>query len=128
MLLGRDDDRTTLLGKDHHLMLERRAALALTGQDFLAAFKFADRRCRIQPPPKSHCFVLRAEAAWRLGRHDAALDDLAEALDIDPADLGANRRMLAWGKEDLRRQAAARLIAREQDPAGLRTAIAVLRE
>ena len=117
-----------LLGGDHHLMLERRAALALTAQDFLTALTYADRRCRIEPPPASHCFVLRAEAAWRLGRREAALDDLAEALAINPADLGANRRMLVWGKEDLRRQAAARLIAHEQDPAILRRAIAVLRD
>lgn len=128
MLLGRDDDPTALLGKDHHLVLERRAALALTGQDFLAALAYADRRCRIAPPPTSHCFVLRAEAAWRLGHREAALDDLATALDIDPADVGANRRMLAWANADLRRAAAARLIAHEQDPALLRRAIALLRE
>jgi tetratricopeptide (TPR) repeat protein len=117
-----------LLGGDHHLMLERRAALALTARDFLTALTYADRRCRIEPPPTSHCFVLRAEAAWRLGRREAALDDLAEALAINPADLGANRRTLAWGKEDLRRQAAAGLIAHEQDLAILRRAIAVLRD
>jgi GT2 family glycosyltransferase len=128
MLLGRDEDRAALLGRDHHLVLERRAALALTAQDFLTALAYADRRCRIEPPPTSHCFVLRAEAAWRLGRRDAALDDLAAALEIDPADLSANRRMLAWGKDDLRRQAAARLIAHEHDPAILRSAIAILRD
>jgi O-antigen biosynthesis protein len=128
MLLGRDDDRTALHGGDHHLMLERRAALALTAEDYLTAFKYADRRCRIAPPPTSHCFVLRAQAAWRLGRHDAALDDLAEALEIDPTDVSANRRVLAWAKEDFRLQAATRLIAHEQETAILRNAIAVLRE
>jgi GT2 family glycosyltransferase len=127
MLLGRDDDRTELLGGDHHLRLERRAALALSARDFATAFSYADRRCRIEPPPPSHCFVLRAEAAWRLGRREAALDDLAEAVEIDPANLAANRRMLAWGDEALRRAAAARLIAHEQDPAVLRSAIAALR-
>jgi GT2 family glycosyltransferase len=127
MLLGRDDDRTELLGGDHHLRLERRAALALSGRDFVTAFSYADRRCRIEPPPTSHCFVLRAEAAWRLGRRAAALDDLAEAVEIDPANLAANRRMLAWGDEGLRRAAAGRLIAHEQDPAVLRRAIAALR-
>jgi GT2 family glycosyltransferase len=128
MPLGKDDHSTTLLGGDHHLMLERRAALALTAEDFLTAFAYADRRCRIGPPPTSHCFVLRAQAAWRLGRHDAALDDLIEALEIDPADVPANRRMLAWGKDDLRARAAARLITHEQEPAILRNAIAALRE
>ena len=128
MLLGRDDDRTALHGGDHHLMLERRAALALTAGDYLTAFQYADRRCRIAPPPTSHCFVLRAQAAWWLGHHDAALDDLVEALEIDPTDVSANRRVLAWAKEDFRLQAAARLIAYEQDPAILRNAMAVLRE
>lgn len=128
MPLGTDDDHTALLGGDHHLMLERRAALALTAEDFFTAFAFADRRCRIKPPPTSHCFVLRAQAAWRLGRHDAALNDLAEALEIDPADVSANRRMLAWGQKDVRSRAAARLITHEQEPSILRTAIATLRE
>ena len=41
---------------------------------------------------------------------------------------GVNRRMLAWGKDDLRARAAARLITHEQEPAILRTAIAALRE
>src|SRR5271166_2171766 len=98
MLFGRNDDRTALLGKDHHLMLERCAALALTAHDAVAAFAYADRRCRITPAPTSHCFVLRAEAAWRLGHDEAALDDLATALEIEPGDLSANRRMLAWGQ------------------------------
>jgi GT2 family glycosyltransferase len=128
MLLGRDDDRTALFGGDHHLALERQAALALTAEDFVTAFTYADRRCRIAPPPTSHCFVLRAQAAWRLGRHDAALEDLVEAIEIDPADVLANRRMLAWAKDDLRRQAAGRLIAHERDQAILRNAIAVLHE
>jgi GT2 family glycosyltransferase len=128
MLLGRDDDRTALHGGDHHLMLERRAALALTAEDYLTAFKYADRRCRVAPPPTSYCFVLRAQAAWRLGRQDAALDDLAEALEIDPADVSANRRVLAWAKGDFRLQAATRLIAHEQETAILRNAITVLHE
>src|SRR6516164_2860270 len=128
MLLGRDDDQTALLGADHHLVLERRAAQALTAQDFVSALKYADRRCRIDPPPAAHCFVLRAEAAWRLERRDAALNDLAEALSIDPSDIAANRRMLSWAEGDDRRAAAARLIAADDDPSLVRSAIAVLDE
>jgi GT2 family glycosyltransferase len=128
MLFSEDDDRTALLGRDHHLMLERRAALALTAEDFATAFMYADRRCRITPPPTSHCFVLRAQAAWRLGRHDAALDDLEEAIEIDPTDIAANRRALAWATGDVRLKAARRLLIHEQDPAILRNAIAALHE
>jgi O-antigen biosynthesis protein len=107
--------------------LERLAAQALTAQDFPAAFKYADRRCRVGPPPAAHCFVLRAEANWRLERTEAALADLAEALLVDPSDLGANRRMLTWATDDRRRTAAANLIGREGNPAILRAAIAELR-
>jgi GT2 family glycosyltransferase len=128
MLLGRNDDHTALLGPDHHFVLERRAAQALTVQDFITALKYADRRCRIDPPPAAYCFVLRAEAAWRLGRRDAALDDLAEALSIDPSDIGANRRMLSWAEGNDRRAAAERLIAADDDPSLVRSAIAVLNE
>ena len=108
-------------------MLERMAAQALRAQDFLAAFKYADRRCRVGPPSAAHCFVLRAEANWKLERKEAALADLAEALLVDPSDLAANRRMLTWATGDRRRTAAANLIGRDSNPAILRVAIAELR-
>ena len=116
-----------LVGSRSHITLERLAAQALTAQDFPAAFKYADRRCRVEPPPAAHCFVLRAEANWRLERKEAALADLAEALRIEPSDLGANRRMLTWATDDRRRTAAANLISRDGNPAILRAAIAELR-
>jgi O-antigen biosynthesis protein len=128
MLLGEHKERSALLGKAHPLALERHAALALSAQDFVTAFACADRRCRIEPPPTANCFVLRAEAAWRLGRHQAALDDLLQALEIDPAHLPANRRMLAWSKDEASRDAATRLITYERDPAVLKVAIGVLRD
>jgi GT2 family glycosyltransferase len=127
MVLSTVIDAPTLVGPRSYIALERLAAQALTAQDFTAAFKYADRRCRVEPPPAAHCFVLRAEATWRLGRGEAALADLAEALLVDPSDLGANRRMLAWATDDRRRAAAANLIARDGNPATLRTAIAELR-
>ena len=127
MVLSTVIDVPVLLGPRSHAALERLAAQALTAQDFATAFKYADRRCRVEPPPAAHCFVLRAEASWRLGRGEAALADLAEALIVDPSDLGANRRMLAWATDDRRRTAAANLIARDGNPASLRTAISELR-
>jgi O-antigen biosynthesis protein len=125
MVLG--SDRPLLVGYRSHTMLERLAAQALTAQDFPAAFKYADRRCRVGPPSAAHCFVLRAEANWRLDRKEAALADLAEALRVDPSDLGANRRMLTWATDNRRRTAAANLISRDGNPAILRAAIAELR-
>ena len=127
MFLDAATDVSSLVGPRAHIALERFAAEALTAQDFGTALKYADRRVRIAPPPAAHCFVLRAEAAWRLGLEEAALADLANALLIDPSDVGANRRMLAWAADDRRRAAAARLIVREGNPAILRTAIAELR-
>ncbi len=125
MVLG--SDRPLHVGYRSHTTLERLAAQALTAQDFPAAFKYADRRCRVGPPSAAHCFVLRAEANWRLERKEAALADLAEALRVDPSDLGANRRMLTWATDDRRRTAAVNLISRDGNPAILRAAIAELR-
>ncbi|WP_081493944.1 hypothetical protein [Bradyrhizobium yuanmingense] len=119
-------DVPSLVGPRSHIALERLATEALTAQDFDAALRYADRRIRIVPPPAAHCFVLRAEAAWRLGFEEAALADLAEALLVDPSDVGANRRMLAWAAGDRQRAAAARLICGEGNPAILRAAIAEL--
>jgi GT2 family glycosyltransferase len=120
-------DAPALAGPRSHVALERLAAQALTAEDFVTAFKYADRRCRVEPPPAAHCFVLRGEANWKLGRTEAALADLTEALLVDPSDVGANRRMLAWATDDRQRVAAANLISRDGHPAILRAAIAELR-
>ena len=126
MVPGTVSDSPARVGSRSHIVLERMAAQALNAQDFLAAFKYADRRCRVGPPSAAHCFVLRAEANWRLERRESALADLAEALLVDPSDLGANRRMLTWATGDRRRTAAASLIGRDSNPAILRVAIAEL--
>jgi O-antigen biosynthesis protein len=120
-------DVLSCAGVHSHLALERRAAEALSARDFTAALKYADRRIRIAPPPAAHCFVLHAEAAWRLGLEETALNDLEQALLVDPSDVGANRRMLAWATDDRRPVAAARLISRAGNPAILRAAITELR-
>ncbi|MBN9004248.1 MAG: glycosyltransferase [Rhizobiales bacterium] len=127
MVLGTVSDSPAYVGSHSHVVLERLAAQALTAQDFLAAFKYADRRCRVGPPSAAHCYVLRAEANWKLERKEAALADLAEALVVDPSDLDANRRMLTWATGESRRTAAANLIGRDSNPAVLRAAIEELR-
>jgi len=126
MASEQDDGATAYSGLQHHLLLERRAARALSAQDFRLALAYADRRCRIDPPPAAHCFVLRAEANWHLGRQKAALSDLTEALSISPKDINANRRMLLWSKDDRRQAAASNLIAHDETPNTVRSAIAVL--
>ena len=70
--------------KPHHQALEIMAAKALAEEDFVTAFKLADRRCRIEPPPQSHSYVLRADASYKLGDQSAALADATAALQQEP--------------------------------------------
>ena len=56
----------TIFDEPHYQSLELIAATALADGDPRAAFKFADRRCRILPVPEPHCYVLRGEASFRL--------------------------------------------------------------
>jgi O-antigen biosynthesis protein len=112
----------------HHQALETLCVKALQRGDLAAAFRLSDRRCRIRPLPEAHCYVLRAEALYRMKDRAGAVSDLATALRIAPEDLAANRRMLAWGKRRLKAAAARTLIDCERDPRILRQAIALLRE
>jgi GT2 family glycosyltransferase len=112
----------------HHHSLERLAVEALNCGDIALAFRLADRRCRIAPPPEPHSHVLRAEVLFRSGDRDAAVADLAAALRISPANLAANRRLLAWGDDAQQRQAALTLICHDRDFGSLRRAIEALRQ
>ena len=108
--------------------LEIAASRALAAGDFRAAFASADRRCRIPPPPEGHSFVLRAEAAFRLGDRRGAIADLMHALELAPNDPIANRRILSWATGARQEQAADALLAIERDAIVLRDAIAILRQ
>jgi O-antigen biosynthesis protein len=112
--------------KPHHQILEILAAKALARRDFATAFKFSDRRCRIDPSPLAHSYVLRAEAAHNIGDKSAALTDLTSALKISPHDAAATRRMFAWATGPERNSTALNLIAHDQDVATLRKAIKAL--
>jgi GT2 family glycosyltransferase len=114
------------LSVPHHQALELLCTKALERGDVAAAYRLSDRRCRIRPLPEAHCYVLRAEALYRMGEEAAALADLATAIEIAPDDLAANRRLLAWSKARQQIEAAKTLIGRERDMRILRQAIAVL--
>jgi O-antigen biosynthesis protein len=125
--------RTVLdeLGKTslpHDQALEVLSAKALAAREYLAAYLLADRRCRIDPPALSHCYVLRAEASFNLGDTIAARSDLLEALQIVPHDLSALRRLFAWGTLAERENAAKSLITCEPDLRLLRSAVTLLFE
>jgi GT2 family glycosyltransferase len=110
----------------HHQALEVLSAKALTARDYLTAFKLADRRCRIDPPPLAHCYVLRADASFNLGDVDAARADLNDALRIAPDDLAALRRLFTWGSSEERQSAAIKLISAETEMRLLRAAVELM--
>ncbi|MGO9759154.1 MAG: glycosyltransferase family 2 protein [Roseiarcus sp.] len=115
-----------IIDEPHHQSLELLAAHALAEGDGATAFMFADRRCRIAPPPEAHCYVLRAEAAHQMGDRVGALGDIARALELAPDDVAANRRMLVWAEGGQRSNAAKALIGGDADPGVLRNAIKIL--
>ncbi len=121
-------DERTIFDEPHHQSLEFLAARALVERHFAAAFRFADRRCRILPAPEAHSYVLRGEASYYLGAKRAAIADVAKALDIAPDDVGANRRMLAWtcGARQLR--AALAIIQQDNNLGSVCAAAHILRK
>ena len=122
MLSGR-----TIFDEPHHQSLELLAVQALGRGDAVTAFRLADRRCRISPLPEPHSYVLRGDAFFGLGNMAAASADIVSALALAPHGIGANRRMLAWGQGEQRRQAALALIACDSNVDVLAKAIEIVR-
>jgi O-antigen biosynthesis protein len=127
LLFAEDGGSRTIYDEAHWVSLELLAVDALRTGDVAAAFKLADRCCRISPQPKALSYVLRGEAAFRMGKTAVAMSDISRALEIAPNNRAACRRMLAWGEGLPRRRAAEALIVNERDFEVLRRAINVLR-
>jgi O-antigen biosynthesis protein len=93
------------------------AALVLLAGYYLSqgeadsAFVFADRRCRISPPPRAQDFLLRAKCLAALGDESAARRDYAKALELDPIDPNVNRLILEAGFGEQAAGCAERLLA-----------------
>jgi O-antigen biosynthesis protein len=121
-------DERTIFDEPHHQSLELLAARALVEANFAAAFKFADRRCRILPAPGPHSYLLRGEAFYRLGAKTAAIADVVKALEIAPDDVAANRRMLAWAGGAQQLRAAYAIIQHDDNLESVRTAAHILRK
>src|SRR5580704_5302177 len=113
----------TIFDEPHYESLELLAAVTLADGNMAPAFKLADRRCRIPPIPEAHCYVLRGEASYQMGARADAIANIAEALDIAPDNIAANRRMLAWATGDRQLKAARTLIERARDPSLLAKAL-----
>src|SRR5579884_3458139 len=108
---------------------ERTLAMAMSAmaqRAYFAALCLADRRCRTARPD-AQLLVLRAEASYHCGHTRFALDDLIEALEVDPDNLNAHRRLLTWGTDELRIKAAQALV-RLSDPESLTDSLNALRE
>ena len=118
----------TIFDEPHYESLELLAALALADGNIAPAFELADRRCRILPTPEAHCYVLRGEASYQMGRKADALADIAEALEIAPDDIAANRRMLTWAEGRQQMKAALTLIRFENDFVFLSRAMSILQK
>jgi GT2 family glycosyltransferase len=117
----------TTFDEPHHQFLELGATRALSRGDARTAFELADRRCRIAPPPEAHSYLLRAEALFRLDERTVAIADVARALALAPDDIRANRRMLAWARDERQAEAAATLIGIDRNVGVLRRAIEIMR-
>ncbi|WP_342710582.1 glycosyltransferase [Bradyrhizobium sp. B124] len=112
----------------HHVDLERAAVRALEARDFRRAFALADRRCRILPHPGARAHLLRAEALFRLDLKEAAVASVAKALELEPDDLAAARRMMAWGDGVAQIEAARSVARRDDDPDSVRSALLLLEQ
>ena len=110
----------------HHLDLEREIVRALENHDYRRAFGLADRRCRVLPRPGSRIHLLRAEALHHLGLVHAAIESVSEAHQLDPDDLLAARRMMAWSSGEHRFDAALTVAKFEDDTEFLKSALAIL--
>ncbi|WP_338698683.1 glycosyltransferase [Bradyrhizobium sp. 26S5] len=112
----------------HHIDLERAAVRALEARDFRLAFALADRRCRILPHADARAHLLRAEALFHLDLLDAAVASVARALELEPDDLVAARRMMAWGDGADQIDAARSVARRDDDPDSVRGALLLLEQ
>lgn len=111
---------------NHHVELERDVLRALGSKDYRRAFALADRRCRILPLANSQVRLLRAEALYHLGLHEAAIESIAAVRELQPDDLMAARRMMAWGRGKRQFDAALAVAGHENDLQLLNTALALL--
>ncbi len=114
--------------------VRHREALALLASEHLgrgeyaAAFRFADRRCRLLKPD-ARDYLLRSEASRRAGHENFAAQDLARAFEIDPTDRFVASLVMAWGPAE-QKLAVARKIVDDafSERENLRRALALLFE
>lgn len=107
---GSDDESRNLFlraCKDH--FLPQLALRAYEEERALETFALVDR-WRRTARPTCQTFVLRAQASFRIGRRQDAINDLLQALKIDPTHRTANLRLFEWGDARQRDRAARALL------------------
>ncbi len=97
-------------GRSHADALAARLAENLNAHNYEAAYRDADRLCRIAPRPESRLWSLRAQALLGMGRRGLAHNDLASAFAIDPTDLSLSRIILSGPFRSLQTEAAQSVI------------------
>ncbi len=118
-----------LLDEERHAAaLESLSLQRLAAGNLTEAFRLADRRCRISPLAKAHHYTLRGEISHQLDDLEAAIADVARALELAPNNIAANRRMLAWSEGPSKVDSARRLLDVEYDLAKIPEAIEALRQ
>ena len=115
-----------MFDEPHAQSLEFLAARALAEGKTDLAFRLSDRRCRIAPAVEPHCYVLRAEAARRMGDDEGAVHDIERAIKLAPDDVGANRKLVAWGDRAQRVRAARALLRGDRNWDILKAAAGIL--
>jgi GT2 family glycosyltransferase len=114
-------------GRSHADALAARLAENLNAHNYEAAYRDADRLCRIAPRPESRLWSLRAQALLGMGRRGLAHNDLASAFAIDPTDLSLSRIILSGPFRSLQIEAAQSVISSPRaDRATVALALGVL--
>ncbi len=112
----------------HAEALTRLASENLGRGDYAAAFRYADRRCRLFKAGARE-YLLRSEASRRAGHGEFAAQDLTRALEADPTDALVKSLALSWGSDVEKQQAARTIVADgDTDRGVLRRAIGFLFE
>ena len=122
------EQRHRLLDSGQHLRtLSRIAAEALLSGALETAYACADRRCRLPARGQARPFLLRAEAARRLGYLAQARDDMRRAFELDPADRLVSLQALTLGDGAARTGAARAIVSDPVAPLdAIRSALVVL--
>jgi GT2 family glycosyltransferase len=112
----------------HGEALARLASREIDRGDFMAAFRYADRRCRwLRPDARD--YLLRSEASRGAGFADEAGEDLTRAIEIDPTDRLVKKFALRWGQAEQKLATARDIVAdAAADRDLLRAAVALLFE